>query len=428
MAETATPTQNSFFHTRIPKTRLKFSFCLSAEVLSFANREENEIYLRGSCVAGASWPALPWAVCAQGGIQTYTVPKEQPAPAQPGARMPASSGMDSMPASDIPVNAAPIHWTTPATWQNWPRPASASAIFVVHGQDGAKAEAAIFSFPGSVGTELDNVNRWRKELKLPPCDGGQIYFRAGHDRFHGRQTLRIYRAGANSIVVASLPRNGATWFLKMRGDKDVVADAEPVFRDFLQSIHFNTADSGASRQPMTGPLLHGNLSATAPAESSGGEPKWTAPPNWSEKAPGPMIFKSYTAADDAGKTANVTISFFPGDVGGTFANVNRWRGPDRACRRSAGQTGQRNAAAGHGWRRGTLVDFTGTDSKTGQPGPIGCGHRPARRQHVVLQVVGRRRVVAAQKRDRFCEIRPNRPLSLTYESCAASSVFLLHCA
>ena len=51
---------------------------------------------------------------------------------------------------------------------------------------------------------------------------------------------RLYDISGPSgrTVVASLPRHGATWFFKMRGDKDTVAEAKPVFLEFLKSVRY----------------------------------------------------------------------------------------------------------------------------------------------------------------------------------------------
>jgi hypothetical protein len=303
--------------------------------------------------------AAPGAGRADDDIKTYTVPKEHPA-------MPAADA--AMPAADIPVSPAHVTWTKPSTWQELAPTSIRIGNFVVHGQDGAKAEAAIFSFPGSVGTELDNVNRWRNELKLPAVEADQIVSEpVTIDALAGK--LYEISGGSNSTVVASLPRNGATWFFKMWGNKDVVADAVPVFRDFLLSVHFSAAPEAPQDASMDASVAnpHGDMAAAAPAESSNDGPQWTIPANWTEKTPGPMILKSYTAMDDAGKTASVTISSFPGDVGGTFANVNRWRGqlglPPIEEDSLAGVTQPLDTAGGGA----TLVDFTGTDAKTGQP-------------------------------------------------------------
>jgi hypothetical protein len=40
----------------------------------------------------------------------------------------------------------------------------------VAGADGTKGEVAISHFPGDVGGDLANVNRWRQQVALPPID------------------------------------------------------------------------------------------------------------------------------------------------------------------------------------------------------------------------------------------------------------------
>jgi hypothetical protein len=154
----------------------------------------------------------------------------------------------------------------------------------------------------------------------------------------------------------------------LSGDKDTVADAKPVFLEFLQSVHFNAAGSQAPTDAsLEGAIAspHGSLTA-APAQHSSDEPKWTPPANWTEKSPGHMIFKSYSAANAQGKTASVNISFFPGDVGGAFANVNRWRAqiglPPVTQDKLDSVTQPLDTAGG----KATLVDFTGKDARTGQ--------------------------------------------------------------
>jgi hypothetical protein len=308
--------------------------------------------------------AAAWTARADDGIKTYTVPKEHAAPIQAVA---APSGMDAMPAADIPVSSAPVHWTTPAAWQELAPTSIRLGNFAIPGKGGGKAEVGVFSFPGSVGTELDNVNRWRGELKMPPVGADEI---TSEPVIIDSMKGRLYDiSGASSrTVVASLPRLGATWFFKMRGDKNTVADAKPVFLGFLQSVHFAAAGSQTPPASMfdgTTTSPHGAMAAV-PAENSGDEPQWTTPSNWTEKKAGHMIFKSYAAANAQGRTASVNISFFPGDVGGAFANVNRWRaqiGLPPVTQDKLGSVTQPLDTAGG---KATLVDFTGRDPRTGQ--------------------------------------------------------------
>jgi hypothetical protein len=267
-----------------------------------------------------------------------------------------------MAAPDIPVNAAPIRWTVPEGWQELAPNSIRIGNFVVTGKNGAKAEVAVTSFPGMVGTELDNVNRWRRELGLEPVEQSAVASEpVTVDSFDGK----LYDIAGSSArtVVASVARNGAMWFFKMRGDAGTVAAAKPAFADFLKSVHFNGAGNAASAPAAMPPAV----ARPAPQEGAADLPKWQAPANWSETEPGPMILKKFAIAGPAEAKAAVSISFFPGDVGGTFNNVNRWRGqiglPPVEADKLDGVTQPLETAGGPG----TLVDFPGTDPKTGQP-------------------------------------------------------------
>ena len=52
--------------------------------------------------------------------------------------------------------------------------------------------------------------------------------------------------------------------------------------------------------------------------------EWNVPEHWKPQPPGQMLLATFAIEDTAGK-AILTISSFPGDVGGVLANVNRWR-------------------------------------------------------------------------------------------------------
>ena len=145
-------------------------------------------------------------------------------------------------------SSAPVRWTTPASWQELAPTSIRIGNFAVPGKGDAKAEVGVFSFPGSVGTELDNVNRWRKELKLPPVEADQITSEpVTIDSLPG--SLYDLPGATSRTVVASLPRNGATWFFKMRGDKDTVADAKPVVSCFFAVHSFQRRRQRSARRP-----------------------------------------------------------------------------------------------------------------------------------------------------------------------------------
>ena len=265
-------------------------------------------------------------------IRSYTVPKEN---------------------SAIPVNTAPIQWTLPDGWQQLAPDGIRIGNLAVPGKNGGNATVAITSFPGDVGTELDNVNRWRQQLGLAPVEQREVSSESVTvDSSDGK--LFDLSGSAARTVVALVRRNGATWFFKMSGDGSTVADAKPTFMEFLKSVRFTGGSDAPAAQAAP---------ATAADSSS---PKWSVPSNWVEKAPGAMLFKSFSIADSSGASAAVTVSFFPGEVGGPLANVDRWRGQMGLSPVAEGHlaevTGSLETAGG----KATLVDFEGTDAKAGQ--------------------------------------------------------------
>ncbi|HAM71588.1 MAG TPA: hypothetical protein DCM86_08100 [Verrucomicrobiales bacterium] len=80
-----------------------------------------------------------------------------------------------------------------------------------------------------------------------------------------------------------------------------------------------------------------------------------------------MLLAKFTATGDAGARVDVTVSSFPGDVGGLPANVNRWRGQVGLPPIQAGEIAAQTTTVDLSGIQGTVVDVTGTDAKNHQP-------------------------------------------------------------
>lgn len=327
----------------------------------------NTSFQSGLC-ASALLLAGALACRASDDIQVYTVPKEHPPGQLAQAQPPAA-------APDIPVNSAPIRWSTPSSWRELPADGIRKGSFAVEGENGGQAQVSITSFPGNVGGVLANVNRWRSEVVLPPIGQEELSSKpVTVDGFEGK-LFDIAGASARTVV-AMIPRHGASWFFKLRGDSATVAAAKPAFLEFLKSVRFGAdgAQAATANVPPAGADPHAGLQGipnphgdAAPADAAADAPKWSVPAQWVATAPRAMIYKSFSVSGDSDAKAEVTVSFFPGDVGGVLANVNRWRGqlgqPQIEADQLASVTKALDTAAGPA----TLVDFSGTDSKTGQP-------------------------------------------------------------
>jgi hypothetical protein len=339
-------------------------------------------------LAGAALIAALCNARADDEIRSYTVPKEHAPVVAPGPATNASA--------EIPVNAAPIHWTVPEGWQELAPTSVRIGNFVIPGKNGAKAEVTVTSFPGLVGTELDNVNRWRGELGLEPVEQSGVSSGAVTvDALEGK--LYDFTGASARTRVAMLSRRGAMWFFKMRGDAEVVQAAKPAFANFLNSVHFSGAAEDAPAPAIVPSAAAAAPAPSAPADATAGSPKWETPADWTETEPGPMIFKKFSISDAAGAKAAVGISFFPGDMGGTFANVNRWRGQMGLPPVEADKLARVIETLATAGGNATLVDFAGTDAKTGQPARLIGAIVPHGDQTWFYKLLGDASLVGRQK-------------------------------
>lgn len=200
--------------------------------------------------------------CRDAKISTYRVPKESPPPAAANAASadphaglgippvnasaPASSAPANMASTPVPTAAGgDLTWTAPTQWQ--PRPASAmrKATFIIPGdQAGEQAELSVAAFPGDVGGNLANVNRWRQQLQLAPISAAELesaltHLHAGDLHIDVAELLGPAAADGKSrqrVLGAIVPHNGATWFFKLTGPDTLVTREKDAFLAFLQTL------------------------------------------------------------------------------------------------------------------------------------------------------------------------------------------------
>lgn len=182
-------------------------------------------------------------------ITAYRVPKEnrplptlaagpgataQPAPASPapGAKM-----------ADTPVAVSSgrnLVWAAPASWQAKPLGAMRKGSFAITGAEGATADLSITAFPGAVGGDQANIDRWRGQLGLPPVPIDQLSPPLAKITAHGLtcSVVDFTSAGGEPkrLLGAIVPFEGATWFFKLLGPEALVGSQKDAFMEFLQTI------------------------------------------------------------------------------------------------------------------------------------------------------------------------------------------------
>ena len=163
-------------------------------------------------------------------------------PAPPGTAAPAAAAAPTPAAPAVaaaPAGDGSLTWTVPDGWILAPAAAARYATFSVAGAGGTKAELAISHFPGDVGGDLANVNRWRQQIGLTPVEAAALpplvtKLSAGTASFS-----LIDATGAEARLVAAWTRHGAdTWFFKFSGPDALVAAEKTKFTAFIESLRF----------------------------------------------------------------------------------------------------------------------------------------------------------------------------------------------
>lgn len=164
---------------------------------------------------------------------------------------PPSAPSTGPPMADVPTPK----FTAPADWRALPAGGLRKAAYAI-GDEQHGALLTLINFPAMEGPmiadPLQNVNRWRGEVGLTPVKPEEL----------GKATESIDVDGTTATYVPAIPdaansqsnlaelaamiKNGdQIWFLKLKGDRDVVVAQEAAFKNFLKSLRF-AGDAGAT--------------------------------------------------------------------------------------------------------------------------------------------------------------------------------------
>ena len=193
--------------------------------------------------------------CRDGKVAAYRIPKEHDTE-MTTADAGAASPQGAMPAPDAPAMAAPqggmaatpmatvtgavLTWTAPAAWQTKALGQMRKGSYTIAGADSVTADCSITAFPGAVGGELANINRWRGQVSLDPIAesdlaGASTRVVAGDLTF---TVVDLVGAGdkPQRILGAMTPFEGAMWFFKLSGPDAFVTSQKAGFLAFLKTV------------------------------------------------------------------------------------------------------------------------------------------------------------------------------------------------
>ena len=184
----------------------------------------------------------------------------------------------------------------------------------------------------------------------------------------------------------------------MTGDADMVEQQKPAFVAFLKSVNFpTTAPTGLPpAHPSMGDMGMGIPANTAPV-SSEGKPNWQVPAGWQEVSAGQFLVAKFTITGDSGAAAAVNVSSSSGEGGGLAGNVNRWRGQLGLAPLSEAEMNKSVTAIDVQGGKASLIEMSGTDTRTGQPTRLVGVMVPQSGQTWFYKLMGDAKVVESQK-------------------------------
>jgi hypothetical protein len=129
-------------------------------------------------------------------------------------------------------------WEAPPEWAQLPTSSVRKGSFEVRSGD-ATVDISVTSFPGDVGGEVANVQRWARLIELEPNSEREV-IEAAKDIVVGGIDGRIYQLETEkqATVVCWIVHAGSSWFFKMSGDRSLALAERDRFDLFLQTVRF----------------------------------------------------------------------------------------------------------------------------------------------------------------------------------------------
>ena len=235
---------------------------------------------------------------------------------------------------EIAANAPAIAWTIPDGWSDRGPDTIRRGNFVIEKNGQHLGHMVVVDFPeGSVPVE-EYIHLLADQLELKTANGETVRPPAVHQQLGDHEFVLFDLTGINSEAVtagttkesvsgdrqaalaAVLQAGGRTWFFNMVGDAPTVISERANFRSFLASVSF---EDSAHPADMATQSLPPNATSGDP------NPTWAVPEGWSPGRPSAMRRASFAVRREDGQTADISVTTFPGDVGGSLNNINRWR-------------------------------------------------------------------------------------------------------
>ena len=123
---------------------------------------------------------------------------------------------------------------------------------------------------------------------------------------------------------------------------------------------------------------------------------WTIPADWQALPPSQFLFAEFSVTGTNGANADVNVAQMGGDGGGLLANANRWRGQLGLPQITEGDLSKLATTIDSPDGKIRIVDFSGTDAKTGKPTRLVGAVVPQNGQTWFYKLMGDESILAQQ--------------------------------
>jgi hypothetical protein len=139
----------------------------------------------------------------------------------------------------------PLRYAAPAGWKEVSDSGGMRVAAFEVSEGAQRAEVTIVPLAGQAGGSLENIKRWRGQLKLEPVGDDQLQKEIRQLQVDGEAAQYVDLVGPESagrererILAVIVVRGDQTWFFKMKGPAELVGKQKPAFEAFVKSVRF----------------------------------------------------------------------------------------------------------------------------------------------------------------------------------------------
>ena len=155
----------------------------------------------------------------------------------------------------VPVSKL-VKWTAPTGWKELPDSKDPRMLAFAIGSGDKTAEMVATRFAaGNAGSFMDNINRWRGQIGLPPVNDPEaakledvVVGKDGQGVVVEFENPQGSPQGGRKMVVLIASAQGDLWFFKLTGPTELVTSERANFDAFTKSLEFGGDGEPTARQ------------------------------------------------------------------------------------------------------------------------------------------------------------------------------------